>query len=144
MRELNKSPRGLHGVLHGVLRGMRALALALAASLTLFVPAQAQAQEGGKIISAHGISTFGDLKYPAGFPHLDYVNPDAPKGGEISLWTQGTFDTFNPYSRKGRAGALSPILYESLLEGTADERTRSAHPMACWPTIWNIPKTSPG
>ncbi len=121
MRELNKSPRGLHGVLHGVLRGMRALALALAASLTLFVPAQAQAQEGGKIISAHGISTFGDLKYPAGFPHLDYVNPDAPKGGEISLWTQGTFDTFNPYSRKGRAGALSSIFYESLLEGTADE-----------------------
>jgi len=32
----------------------------------------------------HGISTFGDLKYPAGFDHFDYVNPDAPKGGSCA------------------------------------------------------------
>ncbi len=74
-----------------------------------------------EIIITHGYSTFGDLKYPADFPRLDYVNPDAPKGGEISIWAQGTFDSFNPYTRKGRAGRLSSIGFESLMEGVADE-----------------------
>jgi microcin C transport system substrate-binding protein len=73
------------------------------------------------IITSYGYSTFGDLKYPPDFTHLDYVNPDAPKGGEISIWAQGTFDSFNPYSRQGRAGTLATIGYESLLSGTADE-----------------------
>jgi microcin C transport system substrate-binding protein len=61
------------------------------------------------------------LKYPADYKHLDYVNPGAPKGGEISIWTMGTFDSFNPYTRKGRAGALASAPFESLLEGTSDE-----------------------
>ena len=74
----------------------------------------------GTIIS-HGISTFGDLKYPADFKHLEYVNPDAPKGGEIAEWTSGGFDSMNPFSMKGRGGALSSSMLETLLEGTADE-----------------------
>lgn len=86
--------------------------------LTLLWAASAGAEE---IIEADGYSTFGEFKYGPDFEHLDYVNPDAPKGGEISVWAQGTFDTFNPYSSKGRAGALSTIGYESLLVGTADE-----------------------
>ena len=74
-----------------------------------------------KIITAHGISTFGALKYPADFKHLDYVNPDAPKGGEISEWAPGTFDSMNPYSVKGVSAALSSIFYESILGATSDE-----------------------
>ncbi len=73
------------------------------------------------IIISHGISTFGDLKYAEDFEHLEYVNPDAPRGGEISIWAPGTFDSMNPYTRKGRSGALSSIFFESLLTGTADE-----------------------
>ncbi|MGB8813537.1 MAG: extracellular solute-binding protein [Paracoccaceae bacterium] len=73
------------------------------------------------VITAHGISTFGDLKYPADFAHLDYVNPDAPKGGEISEWTQGGYDSMNPFSIKGRAGALSSGMLETVLVGTSDE-----------------------
>ena len=73
------------------------------------------------VIESHGISTFGNLKYSADFNHLDYVNPDAPKGGEIAVWAQGTFDSMNPYSRKGRAGGLASVFFESLLTGTADE-----------------------
>jgi microcin C transport system substrate-binding protein len=72
-------------------------------------------------IVANGISTFGKLKYAADFKHLDYVNPDAPKGGEISEWRPGTFDSLNPYSVKGVAEAYSSIAYESILSGTADE-----------------------
>ena len=47
------------------------------------------AQGSDKIITAHGYSFYGDLKYPADYTHFDYVNPDAPKGGEISISTPG-------------------------------------------------------
>src|SRR5262249_32058798 len=43
----------------------------------------------------HGVSLFGDLKYPAGFRHFDYVNADAPKGGTAREAVAGTFDNFN-------------------------------------------------
>src|SRR6056297_675523 len=76
------------------------------------------ADEHEKVITSHGYSFFGDLKYPADYEHFDYVNPDAPKGGEISLYAPGTFDSMNPYSRKGRAGRLSWMVYESLLGGS--------------------------
>lgn len=97
---------------------MRVVATMMA--LGLAVAAQ-HAFADGDIIKSHGISTFGDLKYSSDFEHLDYVNPDAPKGGEISLWAPGTFDSFNPYTRKGRSGALASSLFESMLTSTADE-----------------------
>ena len=100
------------------------LALRLGAgflALTAAVWAFSAHAEDQKIITAHGISTFGNLKYPADFKHLDYVNPDAPKGGEISEWAPGTFDSFNPYSVKGVPAAMSSIFYESILASTADE-----------------------
>jgi microcin C transport system substrate-binding protein len=96
-----------------ILGWMGAAALALAA-----LAGQARAQD---VTVAHGISTFGELKYPAGFPHFDYVNPDAPKGGEISEWAMGGFDSLNPYSVKGRAAALSNVMLETLLVAPADE-----------------------
>ncbi len=71
-------------------------------------------------ITASAISTLGDLKYAPDFAHLDYVNPQAPKGGEISEWAPGGFDNFNPYTLEGRAAALSSIGHESMLTGTAD------------------------
>ncbi|MFD1510321.1 extracellular solute-binding protein [Lacimonas salitolerans] len=82
------------------------------AALTL--PALAQ-ESDETIIRSHGYSYFGNLSYPPDYPHFTYVNPDAPKGGEISIAATGTFDSMNPYSRKGRAGRLSWMMYESLL-----------------------------
>lgn len=71
------------------------------------------------MVISHGYSFYGDLTYPADYAHFDYVNPDAPKGGEIALSVVGTFDSMHPYTRKGRAGALSTVMYESLLgDGT--------------------------
>jgi len=86
--------------------------------VVMFYPALSKAQD---LTKAHGFNFFGELKYPADFEHLDYVNPNAPKGGEISIWAPGTFDSMNPYSRKGRAGALASAPFESLLTGTSDE-----------------------
>jgi len=78
-----------------------------------------------KIIKTHGYNFFGDLKYPADYPHANYVNPNAPKGGEISQWGQGTFDSFNPYTRKGRFGFLGNIGHEDILMTFADDPTAS-------------------
>ncbi|MEY8842643.1 extracellular solute-binding protein [Cribrihabitans sp. XS_ASV171] len=94
------------------------LLTAMGVSVALLLAAgMARAQE---VVTSHGYSYFGNLDYEKGFEHLDYVNPDAPKGGELSLSASGTFDSLNPYSRKGRAGALTTIQYDSLIEGTDD------------------------
>jgi len=95
--------------------------LALAVTLGVLLGGGETRAEEGAVQKSHGISTFGNLNYPVDFPHFDYVNPDAPKGGEISLAAIGSFDSMNPYSRKGRSGALSTIMFESLLETNADE-----------------------
>ncbi|WP_300546796.1 extracellular solute-binding protein [Roseovarius sp.] len=92
---------------------LRFATAAIGLSIAALLAQAAMAQD--KVITSHGYSYFGDLKYPADYPHFDYVNPEAPKGGEISLYAPGTFDSMNPYSRKGRAGRLSWMVYESLL-----------------------------
>ena len=85
------------------------------------IAGQALGQDG-PLIQSHGFSSFGELQRPEGFTHFDYVNVDAPKGGEISIWTQGTFDHLNPYeTQAGRPGALSNISFERLMRAPADE-----------------------
>jgi microcin C transport system substrate-binding protein len=93
----------------------------IAGWLILAMAVQTVAARSETIIKSHGISTFGDLALPADFPHLLYVNPDAPKGGEISQWSPGSFDSFNPYAIAGNAAALSSIFYETILSGTLDD-----------------------
>ncbi|NOC47595.1 MULTISPECIES: extracellular solute-binding protein [unclassified Ruegeria] len=85
----------------------------------LLSPQAALALDEG-VTRSHGYSYFGNLDYPADYPHLNYVNPDAPKGGELSLAASGTFDSLNPYSRKGRAGALTTLQYDRLFESSDD------------------------
>jgi microcin C transport system substrate-binding protein len=68
---------------------------------------------------AHAIAMHGTPKYPPGFAHFDYVNPNAPKGGTLRLAAQGTFDSFNEFIPKGNAFTGSS--YESLLTNSADE-----------------------
>ena len=58
--------------------------------------------------AAHGYALWGDLKYPANFENFDYVNPAAPKGGELRLVSNlrlSTFDKYNPFTIKGAAPA---------------------------------------
>jgi microcin C transport system substrate-binding protein len=76
--------------------------------------------------SAHAYSQFGDIKYPAGFKHFEWVNPDAPKGGDIDLVAPTritNFDKYNPYTLKGSAPPGIELLFETLLTGTMDEPT---------------------
>mgnify|MGYP006271022941 FL=1 len=67
----------------------------------------------------HALTLFADIKYPAGFAHFDYVNPDAPKAGRVRFGLVGSFDSLNPYSFKGApAGA---VLNDALLTPSLDE-----------------------
>ncbi len=72
----------------------------------------------------HGLSVFGDLKYPADFKHFDYVNPDAPKGGKVSqIGPEGrtTFDSFNMFIVKGDPAQGLYQLHDSLMTRGEDE-----------------------
>ena len=73
---------------------------------------------------SHGFSTFGELKYPPGFAHFDYVNPDAPKGGTMSFRGTGasaTFDSLNPFILKGEPAQGYAYIYDTLLARAFDE-----------------------
>ena len=69
----------------------------------------------------HGISVFGDLKYAPGFAHFDYVDPDAPKGGELRMWALDSYDSLNPFILKGVAAAGVGLIYETLMTPADDE-----------------------
>lgn len=74
----------------------------------------------------HAIAMHGDPKYGPDFKHLDYVNPDAPKGGTLRLAAEGTFDSLNPFIVKGvPAGGMTflgpSFVYESLMDQSNDE-----------------------
>lgn len=75
----------------------------------------------------HGVSVFGDLKYPAGFRHFEYVKPDAPKGGTYSEWDISPFDNLNPFILKGVAPSGSSdsfgigYTFATLMAAAADE-----------------------
>jgi microcin C transport system substrate-binding protein len=71
--------------------------------------------------ATHGFATYHTLKYPADFAHFDYVNPEAPKGGRITVGAQGTFDSFNPFNIKGAPAALVGLIYDTLLTSSRDE-----------------------
>ncbi len=75
--------------------------------------------------AAHGYALWGDLKYAADFAYFDYVNPNAPKGGELRLVSNlrvSTFDKYNPFTIKGSAPAyLTDLMFDSLLTGSLDE-----------------------
>ncbi len=77
---------------------------------------------------AHGYAYLSELKYPPGFSHFDYVNPDAPKGGALRLGEQGNWDNFVAWATKGRTvlgvafwESYYSHIYDGLLEEARDE-----------------------
>lgn len=103
--------------------------LAIAAGAAVSgLPFVARAQDKADI-KKHGISAFGDLKYPPDFKHFDYVNPEAPKGGLFSqigptrLFNQGllTFNTLNSYILKGDAAQGMQLTFATLMARAGDE-----------------------
>jgi microcin C transport system substrate-binding protein len=98
-------------------RGFMGLAVGLAATAAL-------ADSHEVLIESHGISAFGELQYPADFPHFDYVNPEAPKGGTISFrgtLASQTFDSLNYFILQGEPAQGIERIYDTLMVEAFDE-----------------------
>lgn len=102
-------------------RSLTVLAALLVTVVALTGVLSAQPRGDGKVYSGHGFSMFGDLKYPAGFKHFAYVNPSAPKGGDVKVAAIGTFDNLNPFILKGVAASRLAETFDTLMAGSADE-----------------------
>ena len=95
----------------------------------LALPRLVDAAPAAGEIETYGLSSFGDLALPANFPYFDYVNPNAPKGGQLSLQitstggnqTFETFDTLNMFSKKGDGAAGMTGTFDNLMVATGNE-----------------------
>jgi len=96
------------------------VAAALITAPTYFSPALAQSK-ANEPVWYHAASLVGEPKYPRGFTRFDYVNPDAPKGGEVRLSSLGSFDTFNFFIPQGELVAGLGLIYDSLMTSALDE-----------------------
>src|SRR4030095_11975058 len=97
-------------------------ALGLNPAIPLVTTAHAQAAAEG-LVWRHALSVFGDVKYPADFKHYEYANPNAPKGGVVRLFEQGTFDTVNIVvsGLKGSLARGASMMIETLTTRSDDE-----------------------
>ena len=101
---------------------MGSIGALLLAVLLLSPPGPAAAQTGApKVTVGHGHSMYGDLKYGPEFRHFQYVNPEAPKGGDVKLAAIGTFDTLNPFVLKGVPAAGLGGTVDTLTVASEDE-----------------------
>jgi len=99
-----------------VRRSMRLSGLAVACALMVATAARAE-----DIKPVHALAMHGAPKYSANFTHFDYVNPDAPKGGEVRLAALGTFDSLNPFILKGVPAAGIGSTFDTLMTAADDE-----------------------
>jgi microcin C transport system substrate-binding protein len=126
MRGMNRFPSRLAAAL-------RSGAIACLALLPMAAPAAEDKPADPPVAAAatpttgtwvHAYASFGEPKYPRGFTHFDYVNPDAPKRGTLYLRNpdrRTSFDKFNPYTVKGNAPAGVSFMIEPLAATSSDE-----------------------
>jgi microcin C transport system substrate-binding protein len=100
-----------------------AIAAILPAASRLPLTEAAMAQGSAEPAWRHGVSLFNDVKYPAGFKHFDYVNPQAPQGGVVRRVAIGTFDNFNTVVAgvKGSLASGLELVTETLTTPAMDE-----------------------
>ncbi len=90
--------------------------VALGCALGVALPATARYD-----VPVHAFAMHGEPKYPADFAHFDYVNPQAPQGGQVKFAAVGGFDTFNPFNLRGQSAAGLTYLFETLTTQSQDE-----------------------
>lgn len=103
-----------------VMRPVGAVVLLALALLLVLAPLE-PAPAGGQAAGGYGLSMYGELKYGPGFPHFDYADPAAPKGGTVRLAAIGTFDSLNPFILKGVPAAGIGEVFDTLMVQSADE-----------------------
>ena len=96
--------------------------------LLLFITLIGFSAQAQSIKESYAFAVLGEPKYAFNFNHFDYVNPAAPKGGQITLSAIGTFDNFNRYAMRGNPGARTETLYDTLFT-TSDDEPGSYYPL---------------
>lgn len=100
---------------------MRKTLVAVALALGLVIPGQTIPAAAQTV--SHALSLIGEPKYGPDFKQLDYVNPNAPKGGEARLAALGGFDSLNPFIPKGDEAPGLGLIYETLMTSPMDDDT---------------------
>jgi len=98
---------------------LRSIVVAAAVLLSFWTPLDHASAEEPKC--HHALSLVGEPKFGPDFKNFDWVNPDAPKGGTLRQWAEGTFDTLNPFSDKGVKAAGLGLVFDSLFTPSPDE-----------------------
>lgn len=101
--------------------GRPALVTCAMSAVTLIAMSSAPAAADEHVITTHALAMHGEPLYGPDFEHFAYVNPEAPKGGTLTLSAFGGFDTLNGFILKGTPAAGLGFLYETLAEGSSDE-----------------------
>jgi microcin C transport system substrate-binding protein len=109
---------------------MTSLRLAIVAAVAGHLGGAALAEEAP--VRHHALSLIGEPKYPAGFTHFDYVNPDAPKGGLVRISDIGGFDSLNPVLYRGEAAGGLGLVFENLMADSLEESSTSYALIAEW------------
>jgi microcin C transport system substrate-binding protein len=109
---------------------MTSLRLAIVAAFAGHLCGAALAEE--MPVRHHALSLIGEPKYPAGFTHFDYVNPDAPKGGLVRISDIGGFDSLNPVLYRGEAAGGLGLVFENLMADSLEESSTSYGLIAEW------------
>ena len=103
----------------------RTMIMRVVLMLLALVSLSSQAQT---IKESTAFAVIGEPKYAVNFNHYDYVNPAAPKGGNVTLSATGTFDNFNRFALRGVAAARTESLYDTLFV-TSDDEPGSYYPL---------------
>ena len=99
--------------------GFKAVLLSFSLLLVGHGVSLAKAPQSGQKV--HAMSLIGTPHYPQNFSHFNYVNPSAPKGGQVRLSTTGSYDTLNIFTGKGELATGIGLLYDSLMQQSMDE-----------------------
>ncbi len=95
-------------------------------------PAAAADVKGAAPVRRHAVSLIGEPKFKADFKNFDWVNPDAPKGGMLNMWADGSFDNLNAFTIKGVGAEGLGLINDTLMQDSLDEPSTSYGLIAEW------------
>ena len=112
--------------------GLKRRTLLASTAALLARPARVFAQTPAGAVRTYGLSLVGELALPEGFAHFPYVDPNAPKGGQVATAAVGSFDSFNPFIVRGTPAGGSAQIYDTLTVPSSDEPEASYAHLAAY------------
>lgn len=114
------------------IHGFASAVALLAAALVWEAPNQAARAQTAGNTRHHAMSLVGKPRFEKDFKAFNWVNPDAPKGGSVRMWADGSFDSLNPFTIAGEPVAEIGLIYDQLMSSSSDEPTAEYGLVAEW------------